>query len=37
MLKKAVFALMLALALTSTVSVATAEVDMPECLPCDTK
>ena len=37
MLKKAVFALMLALALSSSVSVATAHVDLPECLPCDTQ
>jgi hypothetical protein len=35
MIKKAVFALMLALALTSTVPVATANVDIPPCYPCD--
>jgi hypothetical protein len=37
MIKKAVLALMLALALSSSVSVATAHVDLPDCLPCDTK
>ena len=35
MIKKAVFTLMLALALTSAASVANAEVDLPECYPCD--
>jgi hypothetical protein len=35
MIKKAVYTLMLALALTSTVSVATADVDFPPCFPCD--
>ena len=34
MIKKAVFALMLALALTSTAPTANAEVEMPECYPC---
>ncbi len=34
MIKKAVFALMLALALTSSVPTASAEVEMPECYPC---
>jgi hypothetical protein len=35
MIKKAVFALMLALALTSSISVATAEVEIPVCYPCE--
>jgi hypothetical protein len=35
MIKKAVFALMLMLALSSSVSVATAHVELPTCLPCD--
>ena len=34
MIKKAVFALMLALALTSSAPIASAEVEMPECYPC---
>lgn len=34
MLKKAVFALMLALAMSSATAVATAEVELPECYPC---
>jgi hypothetical protein len=36
MLRKAVFALMLALAMSSATAVATAEVEMPECYPCPT-
>jgi hypothetical protein len=35
MLKKAAVALMLMLALSSVAPVAHADVDMPECLPCD--
>lgn len=35
MFKKSVITLMLVLALTSTASVANAEVELPECYPCD--
>jgi hypothetical protein len=35
-MKKAVFALMLALALTASSPVANAEVEMPPCYPCGT-
>lgn len=37
MIKKAVFALLFALALTSVTPVASADVDLPSCYPCDTK
>jgi hypothetical protein len=35
MIKKAVFALVLALALSSATPVANAEVEIPPCYPCD--
>lgn len=37
MIKKAVFALLFALALTVSAPIASADVDFPECYPCDTK
>jgi hypothetical protein len=37
MLKKTLTALLLALALTASAPVASADVDFPECYPCDTK
>ena len=37
MIKKAVFALLFALALTSVAPVASADIDLPSCYPCDTK
>ena len=37
MIKKAVFALLFALALTSVTPLASADVDLPSCYPCDTK
>jgi hypothetical protein len=36
-MKKAVFALLFALALTTVAPHASADVDIPECYPCDTK
>ena len=34
MMKKAAFALLLALALTASAPIASAEIDMPVCYPC---